>query len=44
MKVRVGEQGVLIPKEFFAGVEEVDIQQHDLTVLVIPVVDRDPIL
>lgn len=37
MRTKVSEQGVSIPKEFFVGVEEVEIRQDDKIVFVIPV-------
>ena len=43
MKARVSEEGVLIPKEFFVGVEEVEIQQQNNTIVVIPILTDDPI-
>jgi hypothetical protein len=43
MKTKVTEQGVLVPKRFFKGVEEVEIRKENGLVLVVPVTD-DPIL
>ncbi len=42
-KVRVTEEGVVVPKEFFAGIEEVEIRKENNLILVVPVSD-DPIL
>jgi hypothetical protein len=43
MKTRVTEQGVLVPKKYFKGVEEVEIRKENGLVVVAPVID-DPIL
>lgn len=43
MKTKVTEQGVLIPKRFLKGIEEVEIRREDNVILVVPVVS-DPIL
>ncbi len=44
MKVRVTEQGVVIPRQFLEGVEEVEIRQEDGRILVIPTPESDPIV
>ncbi len=36
MKVKVTEQGITIPKEFFEGVEEVEIRQENGWVVMVP--------
>ena len=43
MKTKVTEKGVLVPRKFFEGVEEVEIRQEKGLVVVVPVTD-DPIL
>lgn len=43
MKTKVTEQGVLIPKKFLKGIEEVEIRREDNLILVVPISD-DPIL
>ncbi len=43
MKAVVSEQGVLIPKEFFVGVKEVEILQEDQTIIIVPILSSDPI-
>lgn len=43
MKTKVTEQGVLVPKKYFKGIEEVEIRKENDLILVVPVVD-DPIL
>ncbi len=44
MKAKVTEQGVLIPKRFLEGVDEVEIRQEQHAILVVPIIDDDPIL
>ncbi len=44
MKARVTEQGVVIPREFLEGVEEVEIRKEDHRIVVIPTSEADPIL
>jgi hypothetical protein len=43
MKTKVTEQGVLVPKRYFKGIEEVEIRKENNLVVVVPVTD-DPIL
>lgn len=43
MKTKVTEQGVLVPKKYFKGIEEVEIRKENDLVLVVPITD-DPIL
>ncbi|MBV9210416.1 MAG: hypothetical protein JOZ52_07295 [Acidobacteria bacterium] len=43
MKTKVTEQGVLVPKKFFKGIEEVEIRKENDLVVVVPITD-DPIL
>ncbi len=43
MKTKVTEQGVLIPKKFFKGIEEVEIRKENGLVVVEPITE-DPIL
>lgn len=44
MKVKVTEQGVVIPKELLEGAEEVEICQENGLILIKPTLMRDPIL
>ncbi|NJP08328.1 MAG: hypothetical protein HC866_01700 [Leptolyngbyaceae cyanobacterium RU_5_1] len=44
MKVRVTEQGVVVPKELLEGIEEVEIRRENGWIVVIPTVKHDPIL
>ncbi len=43
MKTKVTEQGVLVPKKYFKGIEEVEIRKENNSVVVVPMTD-DPIL
>jgi len=43
MKTKVTEQGVLVPKKYFKGIEEVKIRKEKDLVVVVPITD-DPIL
>ena len=44
MKAKVTETGVVIPKEFLEGIEEVEIRKADNLVLVMPTTKKDLIL
>jgi len=44
MKLKVTSEGVIIPKEFLEGFEEVEISKKNGFILVIPTIKRDPIL
>ena len=44
MKTKVTVEGVLIPKAFFEGVDEVEIRKEQNAVVVLPASGRDPIL
>lgn len=44
MKVKVTDKGVLIPKAYFEGVEEVEVKKENGLVLIVPITDTDPIL
>ena len=43
MKAKVTEKGVLVPKKYFKGIEEVEIRKEDDLVMVVPITE-DPIL
>jgi virulence-associated protein VagC len=43
MKAKVTERGVLVPKKYFKGIDEVEIRKENGYVVVEPVAD-DPIL
>jgi virulence-associated protein VagC len=36
MKVKVTEQGITVPKEFFVGVEEVEIRRENGWIVMVP--------
>lgn len=44
MKAKVTQEGVIVPKEFLEGAEEVEIHKEDHKIIVIPIVSHDPIL
>lgn len=44
MRTKVTESGVLIPKEWLEGIDEVEIQQAQNMIIVVPVPRGDPIL
>ena len=44
MRTKVTENGVLIPKEWLEGIDEVDIQKTQNMIIVMPVQAEDPIL
>ena len=44
MKTKVTEKGVVIPKEFFEGIEEVEIRKADNLLVIVPTEKIDPIL
>jgi len=44
MRTKVTENGVLIPKEWLEGIDEVDIQQTQNMIIVVAVQADDPIL
>jgi virulence-associated protein VagC len=44
MKVRVTENGVVVPKDFLQGIEEVEIRKTDNVVVIVPTTMSDPIL
>ncbi|MBC8870953.1 MAG: hypothetical protein H8E44_16130 [Planctomycetes bacterium] len=43
MRSKVTEQGVILPKQWFPGVAEVDIRREGDRVVVVPVREDDPI-
>ena len=44
MKLKVTAEGVIIPKEFLEGFDEVEISRKNGFILVIPTAKRDPLL
>ena len=44
MKAKVTEKGVVIPKGFLEGIEEVEIRKADNLLVIVPTTKGDPIL
>jgi len=44
MRTRVSEHGVLIPKTWLEGIDEVEIRKEQNVIVVVPVMADDPIL
>lgn len=44
IKVKVTQEGVVIPKKYLKGAEEVEIKKENGFIIVIPITDTDPIL
>lgn len=44
MTIRVGEQGILIPKSMLPGVDEVELRREGNTLVIVPAKSDDPIL
>jgi hypothetical protein len=44
MKLKVTTEGVIIPREFLEGFDEVEIHKKNGFILIIPTTERDPIL
>ena len=44
MKAKVTEKGLVIPKEFLEGIEEVEIRKTDNLLVIVPTTSSDPIL
>lgn len=44
MKAKVTEKGLVVPKDFLQGVEEVDIRKANGLVVIVPTTKIDPIL
>lgn len=43
MKVKVTDKGVVIPKTFLEGIEEVEIKKENGLILIVPITEIDPI-
>ena len=43
MRTRVTDQGIILPKEMFNGVDEVEISRRDDTIVIEPIRVRDPV-
>jgi virulence-associated protein VagC len=44
MRAKVTEQGVLLPKQWFGNVDEVEIRRERDVIVIAPVAAQDPIL
>jgi len=44
MRTKVSEHGVLIPKTWLEGIEEVEIRKEQSAIIVMPIIPDDPIL
>ena len=44
MRTKVTKRGVLIPREWLEGIDEVEIRQAQNVIIVVPVPTGDPIL
>ena len=43
MKAKVTNEGLVIPKKYLEGIDEVEIKKENGFIIVIPVTDGDPI-
>jgi hypothetical protein len=43
MKAKVTSEGVVIPKKYLEGIDEVEIKKENGFIIVIPIMDVDPI-
>jgi hypothetical protein len=43
MKAKVGEQGLLLPKDLFGSIDEVEIRKDNDVITIVPVSGDDPI-
>ena len=43
MKIKVTEQGLVVPKELLEGIQEVEIRREDFKTLVILIIKLDPV-
>lgn len=44
MKAKVTKEGLVIPKQFLEGIEEVEIRKADSLLVIVPTAKSDPIL
>jgi virulence-associated protein VagC len=44
MRTKVTEAGVLIPKQWLEGIDEVEIRKEDQLIIIVPIRADDPIL
>ncbi len=43
MRTKISNEGLLIPKDWFDGIDEVEIQKEEEMIKIIPVLKHDPI-
>ena len=43
MRTKVSEQGLIIPKQWFDGIDEVEIRRENNIILIVPINTQDPI-
>ncbi len=43
MKTRISEQGLLIPKQWFEGIDEVEVSRENNVIVIVPLGAEDPI-
>ncbi len=43
MKMNVTDQGLIIPKEFLAGIKSVEVRRENDQIILIPIFEDDPI-
>lgn len=44
MRVKVTEQGLVIPKELLEGIQEVEIRREDQQIILVPMAEPEPML
>ena len=44
MRTKVSEHGVLIPRTWLEGIDEVEIRKEQNVIIVMPIIPADPIL
>lgn len=44
MRVKVTEQGLVIPKELLEGIQEVEIRRENHQIILVPMTEPDPML
>lgn len=43
MKIKIGKKGLTIPKQYFPGIDEVDVREQNGVIVVFPVREGDSI-
>ncbi len=44
MRVKVTEQGLVIPKELLEGIQEFELRREDHQIILVPMAEPDPML